>query len=58
MFIRFNNVNYFVSPDEKTIMDIVNEIWLRSNEKTLSPDKKRQLVNIIIKTLNENKITI
>ena len=56
MFVKYKDVNYFVSPKDKNISDLVTEIWLRSNEKLLSPEKKRQITNEIMKQINESKI--
>jgi SpoVK/Ycf46/Vps4 family AAA+-type ATPase len=52
MFIRFNGVNYFIIPDEKTPLEIYNELFTRMNKPFLSHKEKRKILAEITKQID------
>lgn len=51
MFIRIDNVNYFVIPDDKSPIEIFNEIFARMEAKRISNTEKRKILSEIKKQL-------
>jgi lipoate-protein ligase A len=51
MFIRINNVNYFVITDNKTPREIYEEIFSRMNKTYMSVREKKEMMFEITKQI-------
>ena len=47
MFVKIDNVNYFVLEEGKTALDVFNEIFVRMEKQYLSNEEKRKIIATI-----------
>lgn len=56
MFIKIDNVNYFVLVEDKTIGQIYSEILGRMAKSFISEKEKRKIINQIESQMITNKV--
>lgn len=51
MFIKIDNTNFFIIPDNKTPNDIVTEIFQRMNKQFISKRERSYILEQVLKQL-------
>ena len=54
MFVKVNSTNYYINPENKTPIQIVDELFLRMNKEFISTQEKNSLLKKVTNQLHHS----